>query len=111
MKAAATESLAEKIFDKDRIQKFLNLFSFIDRNGEDGYWLGFLIDYDKKNIDNMNKALGRINKQMSISMKMASENVLKAMLQDGRLEPTEALKDYFTSKQNILRWANMLFDP
>ena len=56
MKAAATESLAEKIFDKDRIQKFLNLFSFIDRNGEDGYWLGFLIDYDKKNIDNISSA-------------------------------------------------------
>ena len=59
--------------------------------------LGMLIDYDKVNIYQMNKALARINYEMTRSMRETAENILKASLTDNRLAPQESLADYYVS--------------
>jgi len=68
-----------------------------DKPEEWGYYLGEWIDYDKKNIYRMNKALNRINRQMTISMRMTAESVLKSMLKDNRIDAKNVLKDYYIS--------------
>jgi len=68
-----------------------------DIGGSDGSasLLGKLIDYDKINIAQMNKALPRINYEMTRSMRETAENVLKASLVDSRLAPQDSLSDYY----------------
>lgn len=99
----ATNYIQNKVFTYDNLTSILNVLTFIDKNenssnAEDwGYYLGKLIDYDKKNIYRMNQSLERINTQMEISMKMTAENVLKAMLKDNRMDSDTVLKDYYIS--------------
>ncbi len=99
----ATNYIQNKVFTHDNLTSILSALAFIDKNNnsskaEDwGYYLGKLIDYDKKNIYRMNQSLERINTQMEISMKMTAENVLKAMLKDNRMDSDTVLKDYYIS--------------
>ncbi len=81
---APLQRIIDKKQDADRIENW-------------GYYLGVLIDYDKKNIHRLNKSLERINTQMEISMKMTAENVLKAMLKDNRYDSKSVLQDYYIS--------------
>ncbi len=108
IKNAGSNYLSESIFNIDNISKAVNaLGNVIDGNPRNeekghvqpnwGYRLGKLIDYDKKNIYRMNRALERINTQMEISMKMTAENVLKAMLKDNRYDSKSVLQDYYLS--------------
>lgn len=103
------DSIAEQVIQiatKENVEAFLAKLSFIDKGDQEanagnasswGYYLGKWIDYDKKNIYRMNRALNRINRQMTISMRMTAEGVLKATLKDNRLAPEEVLKDYYIS--------------
>lgn len=85
---------------------YANLFSMrsflgnvFDGDGAEGSakLLGTLIDYDKINISQMNKALARINYEMTRSMRETAENILKASLADNRLSSQESLADYYVS--------------
>lgn len=85
---------------------YANLFSVrsflgnvFDGDGAEGSakLLGTLIDYDKINISQMNKALARINYEMTRSMRETAENILKASLADNRLSSQESLADYYVS--------------
>lgn len=93
--------LSESLFTVDIILTAVNAIAKIVDNEDTstgwGYWLGKLIDHDKKNIYRLNKALERINAQMEISMKMTAENVLKAMLKDNRYDSESVLQDYYIS--------------
>ena len=77
------------------------LGTIFDLGGDSGSanLLGRLIDYDKNNIQQMNKALARINYEMTRSMRETAENVLKASLADNRLETQTSLADYWVSIQ------------
>lgn len=90
---AATKALVQRWFTKDKIESVLKLLPF----GENGEILGRLIDYDKLNIKMMNNALPMINKLMTLSMKVSSENILKSSLKDRRKEDADILKDYHIS--------------
>lgn len=94
------DAFTDKFTTWDNMNKLLSVLSFIDSGNSEnadlwGEYLGKWIDYDKRNINNMNKALARINTQMTVSMKIVAENTLKSMLQDPRLDHSEALKDYY----------------
>ena len=75
------------------------LAEIFDIGGPDGSanLLGRLIDYDKINIEQMNKALSRINYEMTRSMRETAENVLKASLVDSRRAPQDSLSDYYVT--------------
>ncbi|MBQ9366907.1 MAG: hypothetical protein IJT83_03930 [Victivallales bacterium] len=91
----ATNALIQRWINKDNIEGILNLLSpLLGNNAEN---LGLLIDYDKLNIERMNKALPMVNEMMTLSMKVSSENILKAALKDRRLEDEDILKDYHIS--------------
>lgn len=101
---AAQSSLTEQFLTLDIIETTINAIGkVIDSSSTEGnpegwgYWLGKLIDHDKKNIYRMNQTLERINTQMEISMKMTAENVLKAMLKDNRYDSKSILQDYYIS--------------
>lgn len=101
---AAQSSLTEQFLTLDIIETTINAIGkVIDSSSTEGnpegwgYWLGKLIDHDKKNIYRMNQTLERINTQMEISMKMTAENVLKAMLKDNRYDSKSVLQDYYIS--------------
>ena len=96
-KNSVLDGIANMVFTKDNIEKILSVFKFIDSEEGWGGRLGTLIDYDKSNIKRMNNALGRINKQMTLSMKMTAEGIVKSMLKDRRMDSKEVLKDYFIS--------------
>ena len=100
MATSGIETLTDKLTTYENIQKVLSLFKFLDSGNSPNGWgekLGKLIDYDKSNIESMNSALVRINNQMTTSMKMTAESVLKAMMVDPRRNRSEALKDYYIS--------------
>jgi len=81
------EAVTDKFTTYENINKFLNVLKFLDKGSGPSGWgelLGKWIDYDKSNIENMNKALERINSQMTVSMKMVAESTLKSMLADPR---------------------------
>jgi len=97
---SGVETLTDKLTTYENIKKVLSLFSFLDEGNNAAGWgerLGKLIDYDKSNIESLNGALARINNQMTVSMKMTAESVLKSMLRDPRVDPSDALKDYYIS--------------
>lgn len=88
----------------DNVDKILGWFSVFDSGSGDGpqTWgqlLGKLIDYDKQNIDLMNRSLAAINAQMSMSMALTAESVLKTTLADNRLTGSSALSDYYLTIQ------------
>jgi len=94
------ETITDKLSTYDNLKKVLSLFKFLDTSDTPAGWgerLGKLIDYDKSNIESLNGALARINKQMTASMKMTAESVLKSMLRDPRVGGDDALKDYYIS--------------
>ena len=94
------EAITDKLTTYDNINKVLSVLKFLDSGDNPEGWgerLGKLIDYDKMNIEHLNGALARINKQMTASMKMTAESVLKSMLADPRLDSKDALKDYYIS--------------
>ena len=100
MVTSAVEALSDELTTYDNLKKLLSVFSFLDESDTPDGWggnLGKLIDYDKTNIENLNNSLVRINRQMTVSMKMTSESVLKSMLMDPRMDPSDALKDYYIS--------------
>ena len=81
------EGITDRFLTVDNLNKFLNVLKFLDKGSGPSGWgelLGKWIDYDKSNIDNMNKALERINSQMTVAMKMTAESTLKSMLADPR---------------------------
>lgn len=91
------EGVTDQFLTLDNLNKFLSVLSFLDQGSSWGELLGKWIDYDKSNIENMNKALERINKQMTVSMKMTAESTLKSMLADPRMNQSDALNDYYIS--------------
>ena len=100
MATSGIEAITDKLSTYDNLKKFLSMFSFLDSGNSPAGWgenLGKLIDYDKNNINNLNNALVRINRQMTVSMKMTAESVLKSMLVDPRKDAKDALKDYYIS--------------
>ncbi len=102
MATSAIETATDKLTTYDNLKKVLSALKFLDDGNSPAGWgekLGKLIDYDKSNINNLNSALARINSQMTVSMKMTAESVLKAMLADPRVDPSDALKDYYISIQ------------
>lgn len=97
---SALETVTDMLTTHENIQKVVSLFGFIDSDDSPDGWgerLGKLIDYDKFNINNLNNALPRINNQMTASMRMTAESILKSMLVDSRLDVSDALKDYYIS--------------
>ena len=100
MATSAIETVTDKLTTYDNIKKVLSALSFLDEGNTPAGWgekLGKLIDYDKSNINSLNSALARINSQMTASMKMTAESVLKSMLADPRVDSSNALKDYYIS--------------
>lgn len=105
--SVTSEVLNQSIFPNRKStieEKLLNPIGSLidrDRNSKDpkdwGVNLGKWIDYDKRNIEAMNKTMGRINRQMVVSMRMTAENILKSMLVDPRMPASESLKDYYIS--------------
>ncbi len=74
------------------------LGSIIDSGDNPSGWasrLGWLIDNDKKNIENLNNVLDLINQVTIKSMQATAESVLKSSLKDSRLESSKALNDYY----------------
>lgn len=91
------EAVTDKFTTYENINRFLNVLKFLDKGSGPSGWgelLGKWIDYDKSNIENMNKALERINSQMTVAMKMTAESTLKSMLADPR---GGGLDDFFIS--------------
>ena len=83
------EAVTDKLSTYENIKKVLSVLSVLDTGKSPATWgelLGKLIDYDKSNIESLNAALVRINSQMTNSMKMTAESVLKAMLADPRVD-------------------------
>ncbi len=102
LKTSGIEAVTDQLSTAENLGSALSVFSFWDSgNGDNAEtwaaYLGKWIDYDKKNIYRMNKALARINKQMTISMRMTAESALKSMLKDNRLDAENVLKDYYIS--------------
>ena len=101
--SAAANAASEMLLTKDVIQNVCDILgALIGGNGSDnpedwGSRLGLLIDYDKANIEMMNNALPMVNKLMTLSMKVSSENILKSSLKDRRMEDGDILKDYHVS--------------
>lgn len=86
----------------ESLTSILKVLKFFDRGKGDGpeTWgqlLGTLIDYDKKNIACMNRALQAVNAQMTVSMRETAQNVLKTSLKDGRCNASDALSDYYVA--------------
>ena len=92
-----------KIRKKSFVEKLINPIGKVVDSGngrnphEWGARLGFWIDCDKKNIENLNKSLHHINNQMNHSMRVTAESVLKSMLKDSRIDSSRALDDYYIS--------------
>ena len=100
MVTSGIEAVTDKLSTYENIKKVLSVLSFLDTGNSPANWgelLGKLIDYDKSNIESLNAALVRINSQMTNSMKMTAESVLKSMLADSRAGSENALKDYYIS--------------
>ena len=102
LKTSGIEAVTDQLSTAENLGSALSVFSFLDSgNGDNAEtwatYLGKWIDYDKKNIYRMNKALARINKQMTISMRMTAESVLKSMLKDNRIDAENVLKNYYIS--------------
>ena len=92
---AIVDSIVQYFITRENIESVLNLLS--PAFGEDAERLGLLIDFDKTNIELMNRALPMVNYMMVLSMRSTAENVLKSMLKDRRLDDEDILEDYFIS--------------
>lgn len=102
MSLSGLTSLITENFPKQWLEKVVSFASVFDLGSGDkpenwGGLIGLLIDYDKANIYQMNRALARINYEMTRSMRETAENVLKASLADNRFSPQESLSDYYIS--------------
>ena len=93
--ALFSENFPKKLLDQ--VVTLASVFGTGDKPEDWGAILGILIDYDKKNIYQMNRSLSRINYEMTRSMRETAENILKASLTDNRLPSQESLSDYYVS--------------